>query len=241
MRLHTQILTLLLCLLLASGCSTAPASSKESAKNITLDTKGIPENQTIYVNDEPQANKTNKGEITLSVPEGQANTIKVINEKPIITYQIEIPQESKDLVSLKIEPMENVELEKQVADFLNGYFKAVNRKNNALSFLSKDSIFNPKDVYNHSFKSAILYTASFQPLLIDDKPGLIVQVDAENRETPSTTRTYQFRLLWEDDNWKLFHQRVLYEVFDGKLLYESEKGTYSGKQSPGPNDLVLSF
>lgn len=240
MRLHTQFATLLLCLLLA-GCSTSAASSKGSVKNITLDTKGVPENLTVYVNEEPQPNKTNNGEIKLSVPEGQANIIKVKNEKPTITYRVEIPQESNDPVSLKIEPMENEELNRQVANFLNDYFKALNLKKNALSFLSEDSIFDPKDVYNNSYKSAVLYTASFKPLMIDDKSELIVLVDAENRETPSYTRTYQFRLLWEDGNWKIFHQRVLYEVFEGKLIYENEKGTYPGKQSPGPHDLVLSL
>lgn len=240
MRLHNQFTTLLLCLLLA-GCSTSTASSKSSDKTISLDTKGIPENLTVYVNEEPQPNKTNNGEIILSVPEGQANFIKVKNEKPAITYQVEIPQEIKDPVSLKIEPMENEELNRQVANFLNDYFEAVNRKKNALSFLSEDSIFNPKDVYKHSYKSAVLYTASFKPSMINNKPELIVLVDTENRETPSYTRTYQFRLLWEDENWKIFHQQVLYEVFKGKLLYESEKGTYLGKQSPGPHDIILSF
>jgi len=240
MRLHIQFGTLLLCLLL-TACSTSTASSKGSVKTITLDTKGVPENLTVYVNEEPQPNKTNNGEIKLSIPEDQANFIKVKNENPTITYQVEIPQESKNPVSLKIEPMQNEELNRQVVDFLNDYFEAVNRKKNALSFLSEDSIFNPKEVYKHSYKSAVLYTASFKPSMINDKPELIVLVDTENRETPSYTWTYQFRLLWEDGNWKIFHQRILYEVFEGKLLYENEKGTYPGKQSPGPHDLVLSF
>lgn len=240
MRLLTQFAILLLCLFL-TGCSTSSGSTKGSAKTITLDTKSIPENLTIHVNDEPQPIKTNNGEITLSVPEGQANIIKVQNENPAITYRAEIPQESKDPVSLKIDPTENEELNRQVADFLNGYFGAVNQKKNALSFLSKDSIFNPKDIYNHSFKSAVLYTASFKPSMINNKPELIVLVDTESRETPSYTRTYQFRLLWEDGNWKIFHQQVLYEVSKGELIYESDKGTYPGMQSPGPHDLVLSF
>ncbi len=240
MRLFTQFATLLLCLLIA-GCSNASVSSNNSDKTITLDTKGLPENLTIFVNDEPQSNKTNNGEIELSVPLGQPNFIKVKNEEPRIIYRVEIPQESKDLISLKIEPMDNKELNQQVADFLKDYFKAVNQKKNALSFLSKDSIYNPKDVYNHSFKSAVLYTTSFKSSMIDEKPELIVLVDAENRETPSTTLTYEFRLLWEDGNWKVFHQRLLYEAFDGKLLFESEKGTYPGKQSPTPDDIVFSF
>lgn len=240
MRLHIQFATFLLCLLLA-GCSTSTVSSKGSVKTITLDTKGVPQNLTIYINEEPQPNKTNNGEIKLSIPEGQANFIKVKNEKPAITYQVEIPQESKDPVSLHIEPMENEELNRQVADFLNDYFKAVNLEKNALSFLSEDSIFDPKDVYKHSYKSAVLYTESFKPSMINHKPELIVLVDTENRETPSYTQTYQFRLLWEDGNWKILHQRLLYEVFKGKLVYENEKGTYPGKQSPGPHDVVLSF
>lgn len=240
MRLHTQFTTLLLCLLLA-GCSTSTASSKDPVKTLILDTKGVPENLTVYVNEEPQPNKTNNGEITLSVPDGQANIIKIKNENPIISYRVEIPPESKDPISLKIEPMENEELNRQVADFLSNYLKAVNQKKNALSFLSEDSLFDPKDVYKHSFKSAVLYTASFKLSTINDKPELIMLVDTENRENPSYTRTYQFRLLWEDNNWKVFHQQVLFEVYKGKLFYESEKGTYPGKQSPAPHDLVLSF
>lgn len=240
MRLYTRFATLLLCLLIA-GCSNSSVSSKDSVKTITLDTKGLPKNLTIFVNDEPQTNKTNNGEIILSVPSGQSNIIKVKNENPTIIYTVEIPHESEDLISLKIEPMDNKELNQQVADFLKDYIKAVNQKKNALSFLSKDSIFNPKEVYNHSFKSAVLYTTSFKSLMLDEKPELIVLVDAEDRETPSSTLTYEFRLLWEDGNWKVFHQRVLYEVSEGKLLFESEKGTYPGKPSPTPEDLVLSF
>jgi uncharacterized protein YcfL len=240
MRLYTQFATLLLCLLIA-GCSNSSVTLNNSAKTITLDTKGLPKNLTIFVNDEPQLNKTNNGEIILSVPSGQSNIIKVKNENPTIIYQVKIPQESKDLISLKIEPMDNKELNQQVANFLNDYLKAVNQKKNALSFLSKDSIFNPKEVYNHSFKSAVIYTTSFKSLMLDEKPELIMLVDAENRETPSATFTYEFRLLWEEGNWKIFHQRILYEVSEGKLLYEYEKGTYPGKQSPTPEDLVLSF
>lgn len=237
MRLHHQFATLLLCLLLA-GCSTSTAFPK---KTISLDTKGIPENLTIYLNEKPLPDKTNNGEIKLSVPEGQVNIIKVKSEKPAIAYQIEIPPETKDPVSLKIEPMENKELNQQVANFLNNYFLAVNQKNNALSFLSKDSIFDPKAVYNTSYKSAVIYTESFKSSMINDKPELIMLVETQTRENPSYTRTYQFRLLWEDGNWKIFYQQLLYEVFEGKLLYESEKGTYLGKQSSGPNDLVLSL
>lgn len=240
MRLFTKFAPLLLCLLIA-GCSNSSVSSNDSVKIITLDTKGLPKNLTIFVNDEPQSNKTNNGEIKLSLPSGQSNIIKIENENPTIIYRVEIPQESKDLNSLKIEPRDNKELNRQVADFLNNYLKAVNQKKNALSFLSKDSIFNPKEVYNHSFKSAVIYTTSFKTLISDEKPELIVLVDAEDRKTPSSTLTYEFRLLWEDGNWKIFHQRILYEVFDGKLLYEYEKGTYPGKQSPTPDDLVFSL
>lgn len=239
MRLHHQFATLLLCLLLA-GCSTSTASSKGSVKTITLDTKGVPENLTVYINGEPQPNKTNNSEIKLSVPEGQPN-ITVKNEKPLITYQVEMPKENKDSAFLKIDPMENEELNKQVADLLNSYFQAINKKKNALSFLSSDSILDPKNIYKNSYKSAVLYTGSFKTSMINNKPELIVLVDTENREAPTYTRTYQFRLLWEDEKWKIFHQQVLYEVFEGKLLYENEKGTYPGKQSPGPHDLALSF
>ena len=240
MRLHHQFAALLLCLLLA-GCSTSTASSKSSSKTISLDTKGIPENLTVYLNEKPQSDKTNNGEIKLSVPAGQVNLIKVKNEKPAITYRVEIPPEMKDPVSLKIEPTENGELNKQVADFLSDYFKAVNQKKNANSFLSKDSIFNPKDIYKNSYKSAVIYTESFKSSMINNRPELIMRVETQTRQTPSYSRTYQIRLFWEDGNWRIFHQQVLYEVFDGKLLYENEKGTYPGKQSPGPNDIVLSF
>jgi hypothetical protein len=240
MRFHNQFGTLLLCLLL-TACSTSTASSKSSVKTITLDTKGIPENLTVYVNEEAQPNKTNNGEIKLSIPEDQVNLIKVKNEIPAITYQVEIPQGSKNFVSLKIEPMENEELNQQVANFLKNYFQAVNLKKNALTFLSEDSIFNPKEVYKHSYKSAVLYTKSLKSSIKNDKHEIIMLVDTETRETPSNTWTYQFRLLWEDGNWKILHQQVLYEIFEGKLLYENEKGTYPGKQSPGPHDLVLSF
>lgn len=245
MRLQTQLAPLLLSLFLA-GCSSSIESSKSfegAVKAITLDTKSVPENLTVLLNDEPQSTKTNKGEIKLSVPEGQAHGVKVKDEKPFgtITYQAEIPQESKDPVSLKIEPKENEELNQQVSVFLKDYFTAVNRKKNALSYLSTDSIFDPEDVYNHTFQSAVLYTSSFKPLMIDDKPGLILLVDAEGQGTSSSTLTFQFRLLWEDGKWKIFYQRVLYEVFEGNLLFEYEKDSYPGKQYPGPHDILLSL
>lgn len=239
MRLLHPFATFLLCLLLA-GCSTSTAFSNSSVKTITLDTKGVPENLTVYINGKPQPNKTNNGELKLTVPEGQPE-ITVKNEKPLITYQVELPKDGKSSASLKIDPTKNEELNHQVADLLTRYFQAINEKKNALSFLSKDSILDPKNMYKNSYKSAVLYTGSFKTSMINNKPELIVLVDAENRQAPSDTRTYQFRLLWEDEKWQIFHQQLLYEVFDGKLLYENEKGSYPGKQSPGPQDIVLSF
>lgn len=239
MRLHNHVAAIFLCLLLA-GCSSN-ALPKSSGKTITLDTTGVPENLTVYINEKPQTQKTNNDKIKLSVPGDQANVIKVKNEKPLISYQADIPQEGQDSASLKIDPKENDELTHQVSDLLQNYYKAINNKKNALSFLSKDSILNPKNIYKDSYKSAILYTSSFKTSTFENKPELIVIVDAVNRGTPSYTRTYQFRLLWENEEWKIFHQQLLYEVFEGKLLYENEKGTYPGEKSPGPHDLVLSF
>lgn len=244
MRLHNRFTALFLCLLLfLAGCSSSTLSSTsgKSVKTITLDTKGIPGDLTIYVNEEPQPNKTNNGEVKLSVPKDQDNLVYVKNEKPEITYQVEIPQGSEETVSLKINPAENKVLNQEVADFLGKYFKAVNLKKNAQTFLSKGSIFDPKNIYKTSYKSAVLYTTSFEFSMMDAKPELIVLVDTETPETPSYTRTYEFRLIWEDGSWKIFHQRVLYEVLNGKLLFESEKGTYPGEQTPGPDDIKLSF
>lgn len=239
MRLHNHFAAFFLCLLLA-GCSSNEFS-KSSSKTITLDTKGVPENLTVYINEKPQTQKTNNDKIKLSVPKGQVNVIKVKNEKPLINYQVELPQDNQDSVSLTIDPMANDELTRQAADLLNNYYKAINNKKNALSYLSKDSILNPKNIYKDSYKSVTLHTSSYKTTTFENKPELIVLVDAVNRGTPSYTRTYQFRLLWEKEEWKIFHQQVLYEVFEGKLVNENEKGTYPGEKSSGPHDLVLSF
>lgn len=243
MRLKTQLTTSLLCLFLV-GCSTTSTSSvsqQDSTWTLTLDTKGVPESLSVLLNDEPQKEITNKGEIKLSVPEGQTNIIKVKYEEPFgtIIYGVDVPQEVEKPVPLNIEPLENEKLNEQVADFLSEYFTAVNQKKNALSYLSEDSILNPEDLYNQTYQSAVLYTASYSPFMINNKPGLIVRVDAEDEESPSSTRTLQFRLVWENEKWKIFHQRVLYEVSEEKLLFESEKGTYPGKQTPEPYDIVL--
>lgn len=243
MRLPHRFAILFLCSLslLLAGCSTSTASLKPSDKTIMLDTKGIPENLTIYLNEEPQSQTTNNDEIELSVPEKQPYSIKVINEAPPITYQAEISQESDDHVTLKIEPLENNELNQQAADFLTDYFKAINKKENALSFLSEDTLFDAKNIYKYSYKSAILYPESFKPSMINDKLQLILLVDAVDREDPSNIRTYEFRLLWEAESWKVFHQRIVYEIYDGNVIYEREEGTYQEKQTPGPHDIKLSF
>lgn len=149
MRLLHPFATLFLCLLLA-GCSTSTAFSKGSVKTITLDTKGVPENLTVYINGKPQPNKTNNGELKLTVPEGQPE-ITVKNEKPLITYQVELPKDGKDSAFLKIDPTENEELNHQVVDPLNRYFQAIDEKKNAPSFLSKDSILDPQNIYNRSY------------------------------------------------------------------------------------------
>lgn len=243
MRLYHRFAIPFLCGLsvLLAGCSTLTASSEPPVKTIVLNTEGIPENLTIYLNEEPQSQTTNNGEIKLSVPENQVNAIKVINEVPPITYQTEIPQESKEPATLKIDPLENDELNQQVANFLKDYFNAVNQKKNALSFLSENSVFDSKKIYKYSYKSAVLYPESFKLSTINGKPELIFLVDAVDQKDSSYTRTYEFRLLWEAGGWKIFHQRILYEVYDGKVIYENEEGTYQAKQSPGPHDIKLSF
>lgn len=237
MRLRTQLAPVLLCLLLA-GCSSSTASH---VNTITLNTEAVPENLSVYVNDELQKAKTNNGDINLSVPAGQTNLITVETEEPTIIYQVEVTDETKGPVSLKFDPTKNQEIIQQVSDSLNSYFKAVNNKKNALSFLSKDSILDPQKLYNHSYKSAVLYSTSFKTSSVNNKPELIVRVDTESSQSPSYTWTYEFRLLLEDGKWKIFHQRLLYEVLNGNLFYENEEGTYRGPQSPGPNDIVLSF
>lgn len=242
MRLLTRLAIVIFCLFLL-GCSSAVESSKGPVKDISLDTKDVPENLTILLNEEPQTTQTNKSEVQLSVPVEQTGQVKVIDERAYgaITYQAEIPTESTEPIPLKIAPQENEEINKGVSEFLQGYFTAVNRKKNARSFLSADSIFNPEDLYNYRFQSAVLFTSSFKPFLIDEQPGLIVLVDAMQEGMPASTVTFQFRLLWEDGQWKIFHQRVLYEEFNGNLLFEIEEGSYPGKQSPGPQDIELSF
>ncbi|MEA4902475.1 hypothetical protein [Desulfitobacterium sp.] len=237
MRLRTQLAPVLLCLFLA-GCSSSTASH---VNTITLNTEAVPENLSVYVNDEPQKAKTNNGDINLSVPAGQTNLISVETEEPAIIYQVEVTDETKEPVSLKFDPTKNQEIIQQVSDSLNSYFKAVNNKKNAISYLSKDSILDPQKLYNHSYKSAVLYSTSFKTSSVNNKPELIVRVDTESSKSPSYTWTYEFRLLLEDGKWKIFHQRLLYEVLDGNLFYENEAGTYPGPQSPGPNDIVLSF